>query len=364
MNVSVVIPAKNEEGSIQTCLESLTSQTSVGDEIIVLDNGSTDSTAEIAESFGVTVIDAPDSRFEGSHYRGLAQLRQFGAEQASNAIVATTDADTCPPDDWVEGIKTHFEEDDDLSVLWGVVTDTNGVPVRNLTGKYLTFIGGVSGANTAFRRRDFQELKMGYTGWPMFEDVALITRLARNGKAVHDTEMVMRTDLDKSRYQTIPIVAAGVAAAAGGAFVGGSTGAAIGGAGVGFAGSELFGEKLDDLRSQFRERAGIPMELTPLHHDQIGLTMIVAGAIAGGTAGLGLVGGGAGVVAHHVLTEGVSALPSPLMKNTKSVCNIQEGGVVCETADDTGATVSRVLAGVTGGALIGAGAVVARERFG
>jgi len=55
--VSVIVPARNEEASLGSCLQSLVEQTGVKMEIIVVDDGSTDRTRKIAESFaGVKVI--------------------------------------------------------------------------------------------------------------------------------------------------------------------------------------------------------------------------------------------------------------------------------------------------------------------
>ena len=57
--VSIIVPARNEEVSLGACLQSLTAQTGVAFEIIVVDDASTDRTREIAESFaGVRVIPA------------------------------------------------------------------------------------------------------------------------------------------------------------------------------------------------------------------------------------------------------------------------------------------------------------------
>ena len=56
--VSVIVPARNEEASLGACLESLVAQTGVRVEIIVVDDGSTDGTREIAQSFtGVRVLE-------------------------------------------------------------------------------------------------------------------------------------------------------------------------------------------------------------------------------------------------------------------------------------------------------------------
>src|SRR5437870_11334075 len=57
--ISVIIPARDEEASLGACLESLVAQTGVSFAIIVVDDGSTDRTREIAQSSsGVRVVDA------------------------------------------------------------------------------------------------------------------------------------------------------------------------------------------------------------------------------------------------------------------------------------------------------------------
>lgn len=340
-NVSVVIPAKNEETTITRCLQQLTAQMDAGDEIVVLDNGSTDDTASVASDFeGVRVIDAPDSRFDDVHYRGLAQLRQLGAHEARNEIVATTDADTVPPDDWLDRIKTHFDADPDLNVVWGIVTDTNGVPVRSLSGKYLPLLGGVSGANTAFRKAAFEDLEMGYTGWPVFEDVALVTRMVRTGKSRHDRGMEMQSDLDRRRYQTIPMLVTGGAGLVGGAVVGGRPGAALAGAGGSLAATELFYEAAPTTEG--------------IHHDQAGLVAILVGTTVGGVPGMAAAGVGAGLLGHHVLTEGASALPTNLMQNTDIVCSRPEDApadIQCVPSGNLDTKLTRVLAAATIGAV-------------
>jgi len=55
MKVSVVVPAYNEEAYIGNCLESLTNQKVKPDEIIVVNNNSTDATVKIAKRFPVRI---------------------------------------------------------------------------------------------------------------------------------------------------------------------------------------------------------------------------------------------------------------------------------------------------------------------
>lgn len=360
MNVSIVLPAKNEEKNIGQCLEQIQPQLDPGDEVLVLDNESEDRTAEIADEFEeVEVVYTPDDSVQQTaHIRGnLDAIRQFGTERAENEIIVSTDADTLPPDDWLDRIKAHFEADDELSVVWGTATDTNGVPVRDLTAKFGTLIGGVSGCNTAFRKSDFEDLDKGYIGWPMFEDVALVTRLARAGKAVHDRDLEMRTSLLRNRYQTIPMLAVGGASVLSGSLLGGPIGAGMAGVGAGVAGTELFYEQLAEI-----ENAVSPM---PIHHDQIGLALTLVGTVVGGTAGIGSAGLGAGIIGHHVLTEGVSGLPTDLMENTDEVCRIEETEegttlTVCEPSRLPESKITRLLAAMTVGAV--AGRVIAYTR--
>jgi glycosyltransferase involved in cell wall biosynthesis len=90
--VSVIIPARNEEASLGTCLESLVAQTGVDFEIIVVDDHSTDRTREIAGSFPkVRVIEAAPLP---SGWTGKNNAVATGARQARGQWLLFTDADT------------------------------------------------------------------------------------------------------------------------------------------------------------------------------------------------------------------------------------------------------------------------------
>jgi glycosyltransferase involved in cell wall biosynthesis len=90
--ISVVVAARDEEASLGACLESLVAQTGMSFEIIVVDDGSTDRTREIAQSFsGVRVIDAGPLP-EG--WTGKNNAMSAGAKQARGEWLLFTDADT------------------------------------------------------------------------------------------------------------------------------------------------------------------------------------------------------------------------------------------------------------------------------
>jgi len=90
--VTVIVPARNEEASLEACLESLTAQAGVAFEIIVVNDHSTDRTAAIAASFaGVRVLDA-GALAEG--WTGKNNAVASGARGAHGEWLLFTDADT------------------------------------------------------------------------------------------------------------------------------------------------------------------------------------------------------------------------------------------------------------------------------
>ncbi len=92
LTVSIIVPARNEEESLGTCLESLVAQTGISFEIIVVDDHSTDRTHEIAASFhGVRVVEADPLPHA---WTGKNNAVTTGARHAQGQWLLFTDADT------------------------------------------------------------------------------------------------------------------------------------------------------------------------------------------------------------------------------------------------------------------------------
>lgn len=126
--ISVVIPAYNEERLIGSCLDAFVRQrTRRIFEIIVVDNASTDRTAQIARSYTtrlpVRVINEPR--------KGRGQARRTGFDHASGDIIASTDADTIVPEDWIETIGQVFARYPHAIAITGSVRITDCDPVTN-----------------------------------------------------------------------------------------------------------------------------------------------------------------------------------------------------------------------------------------
>jgi len=99
-DVAVVVPARNAEGMLAECLDSIVRQGP--GELIVVDGLSTDRTLEIARSFGARILSD-----EG---RGLPAARSIGGRAASRRAVVLVDADVILPDGSLEALLREFHE--------------------------------------------------------------------------------------------------------------------------------------------------------------------------------------------------------------------------------------------------------------
>src|ERR1700757_1048100 len=91
-SVSVIVPARNEEASLRACLESLLAQVGIEFEIIVVDDGSTDRTRGIAQSFPDVRVITPGPLPPG--WTGKNNAVAAGAREARGGWLLFTDADT------------------------------------------------------------------------------------------------------------------------------------------------------------------------------------------------------------------------------------------------------------------------------
>ncbi len=103
LTLSVIIPVYNEEYYLADCLQSIAKQTILPDEVIVVDNGSTDNTVGVARQFPfVSLIHEPR--------RGIAFARDAGFNVATGDIIGRIDADSRPLPGWVEHIKRYYRK--------------------------------------------------------------------------------------------------------------------------------------------------------------------------------------------------------------------------------------------------------------
>lgn len=121
LNVSIVIPAWNEQERINDCLLNATRQTVMPHEVIVVDNRSTDSTVAVVEQFMKDHPEAPVKLLHQDDEQGLIPTRDYGLNHATGDILGRFDADCMIRPDWVEVVSGIFTEDPDAMGATGPV---------------------------------------------------------------------------------------------------------------------------------------------------------------------------------------------------------------------------------------------------
>lgn len=112
LTLTIVIPAYNEEAVLGACLHAISKQTVVPDEVIVVDNNSSDATAAIARSFSfVRLITEPTQGIIAAHHAGF--------RAANGTIIARIDADTVMTKTWVERLKKDFRDNPAIDAITG-----------------------------------------------------------------------------------------------------------------------------------------------------------------------------------------------------------------------------------------------------
>lgn len=124
--LSVIICSLNGADGIGRCLDALDAQTvRPALELIVVDDGSTDSTSDIAKAHAVTLI-------QHTKRRGVSAARNSGIRAASAPIIAFLDDDCEPDPDWAENVIGQFDEQ--ILALGGalIIPETSGIMLNYL----------------------------------------------------------------------------------------------------------------------------------------------------------------------------------------------------------------------------------------
>lgn len=129
-SISVVIPCLNDATLLARCLESLNKQTVSANEIIVVDNGSTDESAEIARNYDARVVDEPR--------RGITWATQAGFQAATSDVMLRTDADVIVPNDFIERLHQAWDHAD--AHVGRRVVGVSGGGEFELPGRYGAFM--------------------------------------------------------------------------------------------------------------------------------------------------------------------------------------------------------------------------------
>ena len=209
MNISLIIPAYNEEKFIGTCLRAALKNAPRNlEEIIVVNNASTDKTAEVASSF-------PKVRVVYEPKKGLTSARQRGFKEAKGDLLAYIDADTIMPSHWFDILNREFDKDNSIICLSGPYHYYDYSPPKwqkELINKsydvYKLTKVLVIGGNFVVKRKALEKIG-GFDESISFygEDTDLAVRINKVGKILFLKEFYMNTSGRRFLEEGFPKVA-------------------------------------------------------------------------------------------------------------------------------------------------------------
>jgi glycosyltransferase involved in cell wall biosynthesis len=103
LTLSIIIPAYNEARHLRACLDAIAKQTEMPDEVIVVDNNSSDETEALAKSY-------PFVRVLTEKKQGVVHARNTGFNAATTDLIGRIDADTILPEGWVHYVKRFYSD--------------------------------------------------------------------------------------------------------------------------------------------------------------------------------------------------------------------------------------------------------------
>lgn len=180
LSCSVVVPVRNDDRALQRCLQALDRQSTPADEVVVVDNASSDDSGTVAARHGAALV---------HEYRvGIAAAAARGYDAAGGDLILRLDADSVPPPDWIRRVVDRFTRDPDLDGLSGPGEFTV-VPValrRRLTGWYWRLYFDALGRRVGTTPLFGSNLAMRSSAW------------SRVRSAVHRDDGDVHDDLDLS----------------------------------------------------------------------------------------------------------------------------------------------------------------------
>ena len=196
MLLSVIIPAYNVERTLRRCLESVLSQSAEDMEVIIVDDGSTDGTAEICDEYdgrnGIRVVHQKNA--------GLSEARNAGLELAEGELITFVDSDDYLEPDTYPRLIGIMERHPQYDILeYSIVKEDNGkvlfsldLPDKEYSDMADYWINGMAydhsyACNKIFRRRLFEGVR--FPKDKRFEDVYTLPLLLRNAGKVFTTHL-------------------------------------------------------------------------------------------------------------------------------------------------------------------------------
>ena len=205
LTISLIIPAYNEEKYIWPCLEYVFHNTEGHiNEIIVIDNASTDNTRKIVETY-------PGVKIVTEYKKWLVFARDRGHKESTGDILAFIDADTRMPKWRAKKLRHHFESRDDIWFVSGPYRYYDLHRYGRLVNRIYRKIGYLTylltwylwvGGNFAIRRTVLDKIH-GFDTTIVFygEDTDIARRAAKQSKTKFVLRLAMPTSARRFKWE-------------------------------------------------------------------------------------------------------------------------------------------------------------------
>jgi cellulose synthase/poly-beta-1,6-N-acetylglucosamine synthase-like glycosyltransferase len=166
LTISILIPCHNEEKTIAKCVNSCLAQLRPANQIIVIDDGSTDNSVKILEEYGGKILLIKLEKNTGNK----SYVQQFGLTYVSGDVLVSTDADTVLSNDFLERMEIDFSDEKVVAVA-GYVKSVKynwltaireldyliGQEIHKTAQSNINFLLVIPGCSGAFRTDVFRE---------------------------------------------------------------------------------------------------------------------------------------------------------------------------------------------------------------
>ncbi len=192
MKISILIPCHNEEESIHACIQSCLNQTRKADQILVVNDGSTDKSPQILKKFGkkVQVIDI----YPATGNKSYAQ--EVGIQKVKGDIFIQTDGDTILDKNFIQEIASSLS-DPDVHAVGGYVQSSPynyltayrafdyiiGQDIHKRAQDLLGYLFVIPGAASAFKTKFFID-NVRFDHDTLTEDLDFTYKLHKSGKRI------------------------------------------------------------------------------------------------------------------------------------------------------------------------------------
>lgn len=181
LQLSIIIPARNEASNIRACLNSLLNQSYPGNlfEVIIIDDHSTDNTAALVQEYTnqqirlVKLSDYIETKPVNAYKKRAIEI---GISNATGELIVTTDADCIVPPNWLQTIAAFYTATNAAFIAMPVVYNSNKnlleifqsldfMTLQGITGAsvYKRIHSMCNGANLAYTKQAFEEVN-GFKG--------------------------------------------------------------------------------------------------------------------------------------------------------------------------------------------------------